>query len=174
MMNILADSNAESPCLYFISLMGAPVEIVHGETSVTELLERCESAWSKHSKVAQSQKAPAPTSTPATTSQAPTTSQVETAGAASSSTSAAPANTGQGDTAALIQSLQSDTDADGTPLTLDQKIERARQLAAARAKLKMEEEAEVPEICIIFLKSHFMKLVCYNDFFLEHTGSTET
>lgn len=131
------DSNAESPCLYFISLMGAPVEIVHGDVSVENLKDRCISAWSKHFKVVQVQKPP-PTSAPAEP-QPPLSSASVIDNTQPVPGSSQPAG-GRSRENTPAEEIQAE---DPANLTLDQKIERARQLAAAKAKLKMEEEAEV-------------------------------
>ncbi len=111
--------------------MGAPVEIVHGETAGNDLKDRCESAWLKHSKVLQAQKVspPAPIQpVTATTTQQPNSSQAGPSGSRENTPKR--------------EELQDDATAEAN-MTLDQKIERARQLAAAKAKLKFEEEAEV-------------------------------
>lgn len=135
LLRMFTDSNAESPCLYFISLMGAPVEIVHGETAANDLKDRCELAWSKHSKVLQAQKVPPPATIQPTSG--------PTAGAATQQPNSSLAGpSGSRENTPKREELQDDATAEAN-MTLDQKIERARQLAAAKAKLKFEEEAEV-------------------------------
>ncbi|CAL8109712.1 unnamed protein product [Orchesella dallaii] len=128
-------SNAVSPCLYFISLMGAPVEIIHGDTAAEDLKQRCESAWSKHSKVLECQKSPQP---------AQAGSSVQEPQPASTSQNVAsgtvPVPTSSRETTPSLEELEDN--ADTANMTLEQRIERARQLAAARAQLKLEQEAE--------------------------------
>lgn len=113
--------------------MGAPVEIVHGETAANDLKDKCESAWSKHSKVLQAQKAPPPAPIQPTPAAATATQQPNSSQSGPS---------GNRENTPKREELQDDATTEAN-MTLEQKIERARVLAAAKAKLKLEQEAEV-------------------------------
>jgi len=126
-------NNAPAGSIYLIGNAGAVLELMNSPTTPSDLKTVLDSAWTKHSGTGSAQ--PVQQQKPSTTSTS-STSEPSTRRGESSNTAQALANANEAVRVAEVAASQSD-------LTLEQKIERAQQLAAAKRQQKLAQEAEV-------------------------------